>query len=92
MEVIFIAFKVAPPETIGDLFEDSSSSPSKSEIYIDIFAVVIITCLVLVCAWWAYKVKHNRGQGSVNTVHHGHVVLKYAPLINEDDDVLNLKL
>ena len=84
-------FKVAPPETIGNLREESATSPSKSEIYINIFAVISI-CLVLVCAWWAHNVKYNRGQGSVNTVQCGHVDLKYTPLKNDDEDVMNLKL
>ena len=82
MEVTFITFKVAPPELIGDVLEESSSSPSKSEIYIDIFAVLSIACLLLVSAWWAYKVKYNRGQGS----------MKYTLIINGDEDKMNVKL
>jgi len=88
MEVIFITFKIVPPEAIGVIREVSISPPSKSGINIDIFAVISITCLVLVCAWWAYKVKYNR----FLSVQYGRVDLKYTPLKTDDEDVMNLKL
>ena len=89
---LIVFFKVVPPETLDDLPEDSSSSPSKSDIHIDIFAAISLTLLVPACAWWAYKVKYNRGQGSLNTVQYGHVDLKYSPLKNDDELEMNLKL